>query len=91
MASQIKLAPSASGDSVQAFPFRKGLLNISTGVVVDPRTDLRPQLVHCVIAGSIILTWPDASTNTIALDIGDDFSIVEAESVEVSTGTFHFA
>ena len=48
MASQIRLAPSASGDSVQAFPLRKGLVNISTGVVTDPDTGLRPHFAISV-------------------------------------------
>jgi hypothetical protein len=91
VASQIRLAPSATGDSVQAFPLRKGLINISTGIVTDPFTSLRPQLVHCVIAGSIILTFADDTTITVALALGDDFTISEASTVEVSTGTFHFA
>ena len=91
MASQIRLASSASGDSVQAFPLRKGLINITTGTVTDPDTGLRPRLVHCVIAGIIVITWPDDSTNMLTLASGDDFSIVDAKSVSVSTGEFHFA
>ena len=91
MASQIKLAPSASGDSVQAFPLRKGLVNITTGTITDPSTELRPQLVHCVIEGNIVITWPDDSTSAITMVIGDDFSIVAAKAVSVSTGAFHFA
>ena len=91
MAIQIKLAPSTSGDSVQAFPLRKGLLNITTGIVTDPITGLPPQLVHCVILGNITITWPDDTTNVIALDTGEDFGIVAAKSVSVSTGKFHFA
>ena len=91
MASQIKLAPSASGDSVQAFPLRKGLVNISTGTVTDPSTDLRPQLAHCVADGSLTLTWSDDSTSVVALIAGDDFSMAEAVTVEVTSGSFHFA
>ena len=91
MASQIRLAPSASGDSVQAFPLRKGLVNISSGVVTDPATSLRPQLAHCVDDGSLTLTWGDASTAVVAFVAGDDFSIAEAVTVEVTSGAFHFA
>ena len=94
MASQIRLAPSASGDSVQAFPLRKGLVNISSGVVTDPDTGLRPQLAHCVEDGSLTLTWSDASTSVVAVVAfvaGDDFSTTEAVTVEVTSGVFHFA
>ena len=91
MASQIRLAPSASGDSVQAFPLRKGLVNISTGIVTDPLTSLRPQLAHCVEDGSLTSTWSDASTAVVAFVAGDDFSMTEAVTVEVTSGAFHFA
>jgi hypothetical protein len=91
VASQIRLAPSASGDSVQAFPLRKGLVNISTGIVTDPLTSLRPQLAHCVEDGLLTSTWSDASTAVVAFVAGDDFSMTEAVTVEVTSGAFHFA
>jgi len=56
-----------------------------------PTSGKRPLIAHCVADGSLTLTWQDTSTTVVSFIAGDDFSMVEAEAVAVTTGTFHFA
>ena len=93
MGDQIDLILTDAGDSGQLFPLRKGLVNITSGVVTDPETGDRPAVVHCVLDGNLTITWNDASESTVFMTEGDDFSLIEAVEVEVvaASGTFHFA
>ena len=91
MAQQLRMLPASSGGAAQVFPLRKGLIDITTGTVTDPVSGKRPLIAHCVADGSLTLTWPDTSTTLVDFIAGDDFSMVEASSVDVTSGTFHFA
>ena len=88
---QLRMLPSSLGGAAQVFPLRQGLIDISTGTVTDPVTGKRPLIAHCVADGSLTLTWPDTSSTVVGFIAGDDFSIAEAASVDVTSGTFHFA
>ena len=91
MAQQLRMLPASSGGAAQVFPLRQGLIDITTGTVTDPVSGRRPLIAHCVADGSLTLTWPDTSTTLVDFIAGDDFSMVEAEAVAVTTGSFHFA
>jgi len=91
MAQQLRMLPASSGGAAQVFPLRKGLIDITTGTVTDPTSGKRPLIAHCVADGSLTLTWSDNSTTLVDFIAGDDFSMVEAEAVAVTTGSFHFA
>ena len=91
MAQQLRMLPASSGGAAQVFPLRQGLIDITTGTVTDPTSGRRPLIAHCVADGSLTLTWPDTSTTLVDFIAGDDFSMVEAEAVAVTTGSFHFA
>ena len=91
MAQQLRMLPASSGGAAQVFPLRQGLIDITTGTVTDPTSGRRPLIAHCVADGSLTLTWQDASTTVVSFIAGDDFSMVEAEAVAVTTGSFHFA
>jgi hypothetical protein len=88
---QLRMLPASSGGAAQVFPLRKGLIDITTGIVTDPVSGKRPLIAHCVIDGSLTLTWSDTNSIVVTILAGDDFSMVEAETVEVTTGSFHFA
>ena len=85
------MLPASSGGAAQVFPLRQGLIDISSGTVTDPTNGKRPLIAHCVADGSLTLTWQDTSTTVVGFIAGDDFSLVEASSVDVTSGTFHFA
>jgi len=85
------MLPASSGGAAQVFPLRQGLIGITSGTVTDPINGKRPLIAHCVVSGSLTLTWPDTSTTVVGFIAGDDFSLVEASSVDVTSGTFHFA
>ena len=91
MAQQLRMLPASSGGAAQVFPLRKGLIDITTGTVTDPVSGKRPLIAHCVADGSLTLTWSDNSSTVVSFIAGDDFSMVEASSVDVTSGTFHFA
>jgi len=91
MAQQLRMLPASSGGAAQVFPLRQGLIDITTGTVTDPTSGKRPLIAHCVADGSLTLTWSDNSTTVVGFIAGDDFSMVEASSVDVTSGTFHFA
>ncbi len=91
MAQQLRMLPASSGGAAQVFPLRQGLIDITTGTVTDPTSGKRPLIAHCVAEGSLTLTWSDNSTTVVSFIAGDDFSMVEAEAVAVTTGSFHFA
>ena len=91
MAQQLRMLPASSGGAAQVFPLRQGLIDITTGTVTDPVSGRRPLIAHCVADGSLTLTWPDTSTTLVDFIAGDDFSMVEAEAVAVTAGSFHFA
>jgi len=91
MAQQLRMLPASSGGAAQVFPLRQGLIDITTGTVTDPVSGKRPLIAHCVADGSLTLTWQDTSTTVVGFIAGDDFSMVEAEAVDVTSGTFHFA
>ena len=88
---QLRMLPASSGGAAQVFPLRQGLIDISSGTVTDPTNGKRPLIAHCVADGSLTLTWQDTSTTVVGFIAGDDFSLVEASSVDVTSGTFHFA
>lgn len=73
------------GDTVQAFAAIQGQLNKGVGTVIEDA-----QLVRCVEAGSITLTWPDDTTDDVAMDVGDDLGVGSAVSVTVVAGVFHY-
>ena len=91
MAQQLRMLPASSGGAAQVFPLRQGLIGITSGTVTDPTNGKRPLIAHCVADGSLTLTWPDTSSTVVGVIAGDDFSIFEAESVDVTSGSFHFA
>ena len=91
MAQQLRMLPASSGGAAQVFPLRQGLIDITTGTVTDPTSGKRPLIAHCVAEGSLTLTWSDNSTTVVSFIAGDDFSMVEAEAVAVTAGSFHFA
>ena len=67
----------------QIFVLEKGRVNLTSGSVSNPA------VVHCVVAGNIVVTWWDGTTSTIALVEGDRFGFKEVKSVAISTGTYH--
>ena len=91
MAQQLRMLPASSGGAAQVFPLRQGMIDISSGTVTDPVSGKRPLIAHCVAEGSLTLTWQDTSSTVVGFIAGDDFSMVEASSVDVTSGTFHFA
>ena len=91
MAQQLRMLPASSGGAAQVFPLRQGMIDISSGTVTDPTSGKRPLIAHCVADGSLTLTWQDTSATVVSFIAGDDFSMVEAEAVAVTTGSFHFA
>ena len=91
MAQQLRMLPASSGGAAQVFPLRQGLIDITTGTVTDPTSGKRPLIAHWVADGSLTLTWSDNSSTVVSFIAGDDFSMVEAEAVAVTTGSFHFA
>jgi len=91
MTQQLRMLPASSGGAAQVFPLRQGLTDISSGTVIDPVNGKRPLIAHCIADGSLTLTWTDTSTTVVGFIAGDDFSLVEAGAVAVTTGSFHFA
>lgn len=71
---------------VQAFPLAQGLINLTStdGAIAGV------SLVHCAADGTITITWSDATTTDVDMIQGEDYAIVDATSVTISSGTFHF-
>ena len=69
-----------------AFYLSKGRVNLTSGTYKPTGIFL------CVVAGSLTVTWDDASTAVIQCVAGDAYSFregSEAKSVAITTGTFH--
>lgn len=84
-----KILQITNGDhAIQAFPLIKGGINLTS-------TDGEQKgvnLIHCVSAGSLTITWHDGTTTGSPVDMssGDDYA-VDAYSVTIVSGTFHMA
>jgi hypothetical protein len=70
-------------DDLGIFPLKKGGVSLTSGTIIGA------QMVYCVSAGNIIITWNDTTTTTLGLTAGMFFGVVDANSIQVSTGTHH--
>jgi hypothetical protein len=70
---------------MQIFPLIEGKTSLTSGTYTGVSA------LHCAASGSIIITYNTLTTETIACVAGNDFGIINAKSVEISTGTFHLA
>jgi len=76
------LAKSDGDSQIQAMPLVKGMVNLTEG-------EHTTNLVYCVVAGGFTINWEDGTTSDIVVNEGDTFSIIGADSVEITSGTFH--
>ena len=65
-----------------SFPINKGKVNLTTGTFGGGA-------FLCTVDGSLVVTWDDDSTDTIACITGDAFNIKGCKTVEITAGTFH--
>ncbi len=79
----LRLSKDSMGVAIQAFPLVEGRVNLTTG------THTNIYAVHCVVGGTITITWPSGATDDILCAGGDDFSLLNATSVLIVNGTFH--
>ena len=78
------LSRDKDGAGIQAFPLRKGFVNLIASAVVTT-----PRIIVCVTEGAFVITWNDATTATIDMLVGDSYTIDGAISLTVSSGKFH--
>ena len=83
--SRVNMVDAGNGQKVQAFPLQSGRVNLTTGLVAGIAR------AFCVANGTIDVIWQGASAVTITMTAGMEFSILNADSVEVASGTFHLA
>lgn len=70
-----------------AFPVGKGKLNLTTGTIAIAGN---PRVLWCRVAGTLTITWSDATTTVISLGVGEAVEVeATATSVAITTGTFH--
>lgn len=72
-----------AGQPIQAMPLIDGKTNLTTGTIKVS------ELIHCVVTGSVTVTWPSGNTDIIAMGAGQDFGFTG--SVEITDGTFHIS
>ena len=71
-----------------AFPIMKGNINLTSGT----KTGGDLGVFWCSVAGSLTITWEDATTTVLALAVGDAVDFRQdpgITSVAITTGTFH--
>ena len=73
------LSRDIGGEPIQAIPLRKNFVNLITTSKV-----IFPKIIHSVVAGDVVITWEDGTTSTVALTLGDLFSIEGAASLAIS-------
>lgn len=76
------LSRDIGGEPIQAMPLRKGFVNLESPSVV-----IKPRVIQCVVAGDVTITWNDGTSDPIALEEGNSFSIDFAKSLLVESGT----
>jgi hypothetical protein len=81
----MKCVQGAGGGMVQVFPLKVGLVNLTTG------TKTGIHAFHCVVDGSVTITWKDSTTSVINCVEGEDYGVIDATSVAITAGTFHLA
>ena len=71
-----------------AFPIDQGSIEVTTGTRVSPSCN---KVYWCVLAGTLTLTFGDASTDTVGLVAGDavNFNSPNIVSVAITSGTFN--
>ena len=71
-----------------AFPIDQGSIEITTGTRTSPACN---KVYWCVTAGTLTLTFADATTDTVDLVAGDAVNLASPniESVAVTSGTFN--
>jgi hypothetical protein len=79
-----KFLKGGNGD-LSVFPLKKDGVSLTSGTVIGA------QMVYCVSAGNIIITWIDSTTTTLGLTAGMFFGVVDSASIQVSTGTHHIS
>lgn len=72
---------SNNGDTLQGVALTQGFIQLTSGTYSNRTT------FHCHEDGDIILTFDDATTQTVSLVAGDAFPFY-AKTIEISTGTF---
>lgn len=82
-----KFLQSNYGQTVQAFPLTTlDKCNVTTGTLSEVN------IIHCVAAGTLTVTFPDGTgPASILMDDGQDFAFPGGATVTVSSGTFHWA
>ncbi len=79
------LAQDGCGTGIQAFPLSEGLVNLTSGVFTGRI------LAHCSADGDITVTWVTGNTDVMSCVAGDDFTIRNNTSIEITSGTFQLA
>lgn len=80
------LARSDADHPIQAFPLVEGFINLS----VDDSPVTKVTLVQCLTDGDITITFNSGNTKTVSLFYGDIYSLPDAHSVAIVSGTFNF-
>jgi hypothetical protein len=79
-----RLARSIDGYVINAFPLRYGKTMLTSGTHTDVTA------VYCQADGDLSILYPDSATpETVTMAAGEVFTVQDATSVEISTGTFH--
>jgi len=78
----MELTRDAAGQKIQLFVWQPGRVAVTEGPLVSPKA------VYCVVAGTIVITWPDASESTRAMTEGECFSLEGSSSVAITSGTY---
>lgn len=72
-----------SAQVVQAMPLLEGKVNLSAGI------HKVNELIHCVVDGSIVITWSTGTIATIDMLAGQDYAFVGG--IDISSGKFHIS
>lgn len=82
----MKSMPLALPGSVNVFPLEEDKINLTS-------TDTIPScdIVKCVVAGVIQLTYPSSATAAVSMAVGDVYGVTQAKSISIVSGTFHVA
>jgi hypothetical protein len=81
----MKVIPGPNNSVMQIFPLIEGQTSKTSGTFTGISA------IHCVSAGNIVIIYNTLTTETIPCVAGNDYGIINAKSVQVSTGTFHLA
>lgn len=65
------------------FPMKKGQINLTSGTY-------GAGLLLCVLPGDVLITWNDATTDTVTMVEGMAYNFVEGtKSIGITSGTYH--